>query len=260
MRAKALAPPLCSLLLVVGCSGADSSVREVEIGLGTASAIGRSAALGACGITWSDTSCVSSVQGCASYPCGGDVEVTLGHDCPLPLGGEASGAVSVTGQWTTEDNATLAQLFTKVRAAGQSDVAVTRTTSVSSTRSGSMITIQYAGAVAETRAGVGYAAAGGSDSWTITVDTRGTLEASDDQFTIDVTKAAAAAGVGGAAKVVSMSGVVLDPGCRQNPIAGKAQITEVQTLVPSIVNITFHAACDGRAEVNGKPHTLHFFP
>ncbi|MCC6336479.1 MAG: hypothetical protein IT380_21140 [Myxococcales bacterium] len=46
---------------------------------------------------------------------------------------------------------------------------------------------------------------------------------------------------------------------RHRPRRG-ADVVEVSGLIARIVEAEFHAACDGKADVNGSAHQLDFFP
>jgi hypothetical protein len=52
------------------------------------------------------------------------VNITLGGGCPLPLGGAAAGSVSVTGNWSSVDSATLSQTYTNATVAAQNNKAL----------------------------------------------------------------------------------------------------------------------------------------
>jgi hypothetical protein len=50
---------------------------------------------------------------------------------------------------------------------------------------------------------------------------------------------------------VELTNVVLDPGCRSNPISGSGVQQAVGTATISDYTLQFHAACDGKVEVTG---------
>ena len=96
---------------------------------------------------------------------------------------------------------------------------------------------------------------GAQSSWTVEVDGAATPEdPSDDIFTISGVDQ----GVSTQVSQISASGVVIDPSCRKNPIAGTATVQKVSGF--SIVNATvrFHQACDGKADVNGAAVSMEF--
>lgn len=255
---------LASALMMLGACGAkQAAIDEVQYGVTSASAVGRTASLAMDAMKGMVSACAAVTTACASYPCAtGAVMITLGPGCPLPLGGTASGSVMVTGNWSTADQATLSQTYanTQVASAGKA-LAIASVTQVSASRTGNTLTIKYTGTNAVAGASGSAVAVGASNSWTVAVDNKGTADPNDDLLTIDSTSVSAGGFSG--ARVANVNGVVLDPSCRQNPTAGSADITQVSggiVPVPTITKIKFHAACDGQAEVDGSTATLTLFP
>lgn len=245
--------------LLAAC-GPDQTVQELEVGLATASAVGRTTSLALQGMQTA-TPCTTVTKACASYPCDGAVSIALGAGCPLFIGGEASGSVTISGTWTSADEASVTSEFTDVKAsAAQNGVAVAKVTTVSVQRSATQISIHYTGTSAEARPTFGGGSVAAANTWDLVVDTKGTDDPADDDISIDSTSAGGAAGFGASAKVVVLDNVKLGADCRKNPTAGSADVTEVSGLIPKITNVDFHAACDGKAEVNGGSHDLNFFP
>jgi hypothetical protein len=72
--------------------------------------------------------------------------------------------------------------------------------------------------------------------------------------------AAGAAGLGASAKAATLTGVVVDPSCGTNPIAGSGTITEVSGFIPTIENLAFHTTCDGTGAVNGHAYPFDVTP
>lgn len=253
---------LCSLLVAVsvGCGGGNP-LRESALAIASAAITARSVSLATSAIGGAPASCVSVTAACTTYPCQGGVAIALGDGCALPLGGAATGTINVTGNWTSATQATLSATLADVRAGAESKaVALASVTSVSASVSGDIVSVTYVGSTAVARSGVSSTAAGGSSSWTISVDTQGTAEADDDVLTIDSTQASGSAGLGASAKVADFNGVVLDPTCRDNPTAGQGNITSVSGFIPKITKISFHSACDGKGEVNGSAHDFDYLP
>lgn len=245
--------------LLAAC-GPDATVQELEVGISTASTVGRATSLALQGMQVT-TPCATVTQACTSYPCDGAVSVALGAGCPLFIGGEASGSVTISGTWTSADEASVTSEFTNVKAAAaQNGVAVAKVTTVRVKRTGTSVTISYTGSSATARPGFTSTAVAAANTWDLAVDNKGTDDPADDEITIDSTSAGGSAGLGVSAKVVVLKDVKLTADCRKNPIAGSADVTEVSGIVPKIVNVDFHAACDGKAEVNGGSHDLNFFP
>ena len=261
MRTRILGLGACVLLMA--CGAKQAAIDEVQFGLTTAGAIGLSGVVAMDAIKGPAPACAVCTTACSSYPCTtGSVNVNLSAGCQLPLGGAASGSVTVTGNWSSADSAMLQQTFTNATVAAQSNkaLAVASVKSVSASRSGNTITISFTGANAVAAASGSAVAAGGSQSWTVAVNTKGTADPGDDVLTVDATSASGGAGVLSSARVASIKGAVLDPGCRLNPIAGSADITQVSGFVPTITKIQFHAACDGKAEVDGATQDLQLLP
>lgn len=248
-------------LAFTGACGNQDSINEVQYGLTSAAAVGRAASISMEAIKGTSSVCATVKTGCTTYSCNGAVTVNLGSQCPLPLGGDASGSVEVTGMFSSVDQATLSQTFAGARINGlDKELAVASVTQLSSSRSGNIISVKYTAANATAGASGSSLAVGGSATWDVQVDTKGTPDPADDRFTIKVSSASASGGLGTSARVVDVDDVVLDPSCRSNPIAGTAEITEVKGFIPKIIKIQFHAACDGKAEINGNSEDLQLVP
>lgn len=258
MKPVRAAAVLC--VLVFAACGPDATLNQVAVGLSTASNVSRAAALALDGMKAS-TACTTVTTACAAYPCDGAVTVTLGAGCPLFIGGEATGTVTVSGHWTSVDKASLSTEFAGVKASGaKNEVAVAKVTTISVERASTTITVKYTGTNAVTRANVDRAAAANTEDWTVAVNTKGTTDPADDSISVTASSVAASAGLGNSAKVVSMHDVAVDPSCTLNPTAGTADVTEVQGVIPKITNVKFHSGCDGKAEVNGVAQALVYYP
>lgn len=251
---------LASLAFSIACGNQDS-INEVQYGLTSAAAVGRAASITMDAIKGTSTVCATVKTGCTTYSCNGAVTVNLGAACPLPLGGDASGSVEVTGMFSSADQATLSQTFAGARINGlNKDLAVASVTQLSSQRSGNIVSVRYTAANATAGASGSALAVGGSATWDVSVDTKGTPDPADDRFTIKVNSASASGGLGTSARVIDVDDVVLDPSCRSNPISGTAEITEVSGFIPKIIKIQFHSTCDGKAEINGSSEDLQLLP
>lgn len=257
MRLFALA---LGVLAMVGCGGSNP-LHETALGITAATSIGRSVQLAMLAVPGTQAAgCVQVTQACSSYPCDGAATVSLGGDCPLPLGGTTAGTVSVTGHFTSASDATLAATFTNVTVGNDKPIALATVTAVTATQSGASVKVTYAGENAGARSGVTAASVGGASSWTVDIDTKGTAQPGDDTLTVTASNASATAGVGTTAKAATLDGVVVDPSCTQNPIGGTGQITEVSGFIPNIENISFHAACDGKGVINGHAYEFDVTP
>lgn len=258
MNLRLIVAALAALSCLAAC-GKGSAIREVELGLSSATTIGRALSLGLDAVAGSGSSCVQVVKACSTFPCDGEATLTLGEGCPL-VTGAATGTVSVTGRWTSATKAELAATFTDVKVGEDTASAVANVKKVTVEKAGNLITVEYSGSNAVASAGEDVAAVGASNQWSLTIDTKGTGDAADDVLTVEATSAVASATVGTAAKTVKIEGVVFEPSCRKNPTAGSAKITQVTTFVPSITEIEFGGACDGTARVDGASTPLNFFP
>ena len=251
-----------SALAMVGC-GSSNPLRETALGLSAAASIGRSVQLALDAVPGTEvSSCVQVTQGCNNnYPCDATATVNLGADCPLPLGGAASGTVAVTGHFTSATDATLAATFVGVTVGEKPQpIALASITAVTATESANSVTVTYVGENAQARSGEDSTSVGAASSWTIAIDTKGTPAATDDVLTVTASSASAAAGLGTTAKAATLANVVIDPSCPLNPIGGTGSITEVSGFIPSIRNISFHSACDGKGEVNGHAYEFDVTP
>ena len=258
MNLRLIVAALAALSCLAACGGGAAAIREVELGLSSATTIGRSLSLGLEAVAGSGSSCVTVVKACATFPCDGEATVTLGEGCPL-VTGAATGTVSVTGRWTSATKAELTATFTEVKVGDEAASAVANVKKVSVEKSGNISTVEYSGSNAVAVASEDVAAVGASNQWSLTIDTKGTADAADDVLTVEATSAVASASIGTAAKTVKIKDVVFEPSCRKNPTSGSAQLTEVTTFVPRITEIEFTATCDGTATVDGRSTMLNFF-
>jgi hypothetical protein len=230
-------------LACAGClGGAAADLSSVSVGLVAASSIAHAASLAAAA-TGGPTVC-ASVTSCAAYPCRGTTSLTLGAGCPLPLGGAGSGTVVVMGTWSAAGQGTVSETFVGDGVA-DGRIALAQAVGVSVKSANGMLTVAYAGQDVSVSSGATLAA---QSAWTVTVDTRGTADPSDDVYDVTGSQQGASSSGGGQ---VAITGAVLDPACRKNPIAGSAIIQQVGSASIQEDSITFHAACDGNADVVG---------
>jgi hypothetical protein len=224
----------------------------IEVALVAGASIGHSASMTAAAMD-APVACVSVTQPCsATYPCNGVASVTLGDACPLPLGGVGNGQVAVSGSWAASDSATLGLEL----GIGVSDgsVSVSEAAGVKVTTSAGHETVAYAGQDVMVSTG----AALGQSSWTVDVDGKGTPgDPSDDVYTINGANQGAAAGEGAQVTQVSLTTVVLDPSCRKNPVSGMGVIQAVGSSTLQETVVRFHAACDGKVDVQGTLGGTH---
>ena len=247
---------LLSLSLALGCAGcfgsSDADISGIELALVAGSSIGHSASMTAAAMN-APVACVNVTQPCsATFPCSGVASVTLGDACPLPLGGVGNGEVGVSGSWAANDMATLAMMF----GIGVSDgsVSVSEAIGVKVTTSMGHQTVAYAGQDVTVNQG----AALGQSSWTVDVDDKMTpADPSDDVYTINGAQQGVAAGSGASVAQVSLTSVVLDSSCRQNPISGMGVIQAVGSSTLQETVVIFHSSCDGKVDVKGTLGGTH---
>ncbi len=234
------------LCLVGGCgiAGGNNDLRPTEVSLASAATLGQAAQIALSAMSGSGSvQCANVVTSCADYPCEGEVQITYGAGCPLPLGGEAIGTTTVTGTWMSGEEASLDFTFTDVRV-GDRGAVVASATTIDASRNGQITTIEFTGSRAVARGGVALA---GATVWDVMIDDMGTPDdPSDDSYTIDGSNTAAG---GVSATVISVDMVVLTAECRANPVAGEVRITESGLTNIRTDTLTFHAACDGMAEL-----------
>jgi hypothetical protein len=248
--------------LAMGACANDNPLRETALGISAAASVGRSAQLALHAVSGTQIAgCVQVMQACTTYPCDGSVRLNLGSGCPLPLGGAATGSVTVMGRFTSQDKATLTTTFTDVTAGAEAKpIALANVTTINVSKSGDSVEVKYTGSTAAARADIGAASVGGASSWTVTIDTKGTAEIGDDLLEIESSASSAAAGLGASAKVATLKNVMIDPSCPSNPVSGEGSITEVSGFIPSITKIAFHSTCDGTGTVNGTAHPFDVTP
>ncbi len=227
-----------------GLAGGNNDLRPLEVSLGSAVTLGQSAqiALGAMRGE-GEVTCAAVTSACADYPCAGEVIITYGADCPLPLGGDALGSTTVTGSWESAETARLDFTFTDVRVGSRGAVLAGATTIEATQRDG-ITTLEFTGSQAATRGGLALAAA---SVWDVEVNDSGTpLDSSDDSYTIDGSNTAAGGVSGGS---ITVDQALVTPDCRRNPVAGTARVTEGGLTNIRTDEITFLASCEGTASL-----------
>ena len=202
---------LC-LLLLCGCSASSSDVRPLESGLAAAVSLGLTSSLAMNAMSMT-TVCASVKTACTGYPCGdGAVDVALGSGCPLPLGGEASGTVSVTGSWQSADEATLTNTFVDAKA-GSRNVVVVSASDLTVSHSTNSVTVRYTWQNVNVQSGI--STLSGQSSWDVTADLNNTPgDPSDDTYTVSGTDQ----GVSSQVSQISASDVVIKPTCQLTPV------------------------------------------
>jgi hypothetical protein len=233
----------CVTALASGCIklGGAVDLTQMEVAIGAATSLGHSATLAMNAMTGT-TACTQVTQRCTTYPCSGSVMITLGPNCPLPLGGTATGTVMVTGMWTSATQATLSAQYVNVQA-GTRNTVVTSSTSITATPT----SVMYTGQNVQVHGGSALAA---QSTWNVSVDRMG-------RYTISGTQQAG--GGGGSAFQLDVSNVIVDPGtCWANPVGGQATIQDVSGLSISTATVSFHTACDGKADADGTPVMVDF--
>jgi hypothetical protein len=228
---------LFGLIFLSGCFNQD--YRPLEVALGAAAAVGHTSRLAMAAMR-GPTACATPKKVCLAFPCDGEFDIDLSDACPIPLGGAASGKVTVSGRWTTRDKASFGAIYQDVRTS-DGEVVVKQSTGISASYASMQTTLSYVGQNVQTGGSVTV----GQSTWTITAGDDGTYEVSATQ------QGVAGAGV----TQLSVSSTRISPSCQLNPVSGSAVIQEVGGL--SIRNdvLHFHSTCDGKAD-NGA--TLRF--
>jgi hypothetical protein len=229
-----------------------SNLATLESGIAASVSLGHGSSIAMAKMANTNTACASVRAACAGYPCDGEVVITLGSGCPLPLGGEATGTIEVSGSWSSEDSATLSNTFIDVKAGTQTQ-AVVDASNLTVTRGTDSVQVRYTWQNVNVESGV--STLGAQSLWTTEVDLSGTPDdPADDVYTITGADQSASINV----SQISASNVVIDPSCRKNPIAGSATIQKVSGVSIYQATIRFHEACDGKADVNGVATEMKF--
>ncbi len=250
---------LSCLVTITGCDFGFKpplpDIRDVEVALGAGMAIGQTSSIAMNSVSApSPAACVTVNNACtSSYPCNGSVTVNLGAECPLPLGEAVAGTVTVSGTWSSADQATAQVTFVDATAGGQS-VVVTSATSLSVKRSAGKVSVTYVGQNVSTK---GQATLAAQSSWSIAVENAGTAnDPRDDKLTLTGTQQQAG---GSTTNQVTVTNAVMAPTCRANPVSGSATIQKVTNTSVQQSFLTFHSACDGMVDVGGQSVKLNVF-
>jgi hypothetical protein len=240
-----MSPRLTPLLFVaIAACGSSVDISPVEADIDSASQIGLTASVAMSAMS-STTSvpCAQVTQACTSFPCAnGAVTITLGAECPFPIGGAGSGSVTVTGSWTSATSATLSESFTNVQVGSTASV-VTSATSITATPG----SVTFTGQNVNVNGAAVFAAQAN-----FTVNSNGAGQG----FTVSGSDQIVSGALSNSQ--VSLEDVVLSPSCTENPTGGSATLQSVNGLHIQNDTITFHSACDGKVEVNGNTQPLSF--
>jgi len=259
---------LCAIVamgLLAACGRSQQAqINEVQFGITSAAVVGRISALAMYAMKGEATACTTVKTACATYPCAtGEVTVTLGPDCPLPLGGTASGTVLVTGNFTSTDSATLSHTYVNTQVTEQENkaLALESVTQVKVSRLGNQVVVNYSDADAKTGATGGAVAVGAGASWTIGVGNNNTSDLADDG--LGVLAGGPSAGEFSGVRHFSVHAAGLNPSCRRNPVSGFARIDVSaggSATTNSVIEIKFLPGCDGQVEVNGRVQPFQLLP
>lgn len=254
MKVAPLTLCLGAVFLGVGCAE-PNPLDETSQGVGVTAASARSASLAFDAMAGTGPACASVTTACTTYPCDGEVAITVGGECGLRLG-LSGGTVTVKGSWSDANSATVQTVFASVQSSGKT-YAYESVTQMSVDRSGNTTTVQFSAANAAARSDISGAALASTNTWRAVVDSKGTTDENDDTMTISSSSVSASAGLGNSAAVVKLDDVVISPDCDKNPISGTGNSTKVEGIIPKIDTITFHSACDGKAEFNNKSYAFN---
>jgi hypothetical protein len=251
MKVARISLCLGAVFLGVGCA-APNPLDETSQGVGLTAATARSSSLALDAMAGTGPSCASVVTACTTYPCDGEVKITLGGDCGYRLG-LSGGSVTVSGSWSDANSAKVTSVFTDVNAGGKT-YAFASVKELQVDRSGQSTTVRYSAANAMARSGSTTALAT-TNNWTAVVDSKGTADQNDDTMTISSSSVSAGAGLGNSVAVIQLDSVLISPDCDKNPISGSGNSTKIEGIIPKIDTIKFHSACDGKAEFNNTSYS-----
>lgn len=193
--------------------------------------------------------CVSMEPACTAAPCAARVTVELGDACPLALG-EGEGAVILDGSWADEDTGTFTPDLGAVIAADDDGVSL-GIGAIVLTRTDDRVRVTFAtqgAAVEEGEEGDAEREPSATqDAYTVEVDLAGTpSDPSDDALELS---GGGQSVDGSAITQVALVTTRTDPACRRNPVEGTATFGEVGDEGVANTTLSFHASCDGEAEV-----------
>lgn len=231
------------LVVCSGCFGGRAALdtRQAEYGLAAASEIGlaSSIAMNAMAAT-SALPCATVSQKCTSYPCNSTVTVVMGGGCPLPLGGTATGSVSIQGTWNSATSSTATMTFAHVAVGSQNGV-VTSAKNIVVSQSGSTTTTTYVGQDVQVQGAVTMV---GQVSWSVTTTAATPTDPTTYSYDIEGVDQQVS---GSSVTQLSAAGVTLSPSCSKNPTAGTVILQNVVGASANESDITFHSSCDGTA-------------
>ena len=237
-------------LMLTGCAPWMSvDVEPLELTIGSATPAAHTAAIAMAAMAGDMAHCARVIEACdGQYPCMGEVEVELGPACPLPLGADGEGLVTVQGTWHAEDEATLAASFTNVDVGGRALVVVEASNLVAhwSPRGDGRAWVAFSDSDVEVSAWSGVTV--GSSDWHVEIDLAGTPdEPLDDVYVLD---GSASVVHNTTVRDISLERVVITRQCGLNPISGHGEMVDVGILNVSVVGLSFHEECDGMVDVD----------
>lgn len=239
-----------SIGMVVSCGPAKTEPSDqpdiipAEQVIGTALPLGFAGAAAMAAASGNQIAGVDVDSAFTTFPCTRQVTIHVGDSCPLPLGDSAAGVVVIVGIWQSPTQASLSCTFTNVSVGGRKLVVAGVSTCVVQS-SGNHVTITYVDQNVNVSSGEQVNAS--QSAWSIDVDTRGTLtDVTDDMATISGARQVVQ---GASVQQVTLSGVVMDAQCRKNPIDGSATVSNTGIGSISTTIVSFHSACDGKADV-----------
>lgn len=255
MRMSAMAPVLVLLVLAVSCREerdnggilgtltGTPNVEPVEDMLGAAVPLAYATTLAMAAMRGERLGCVSVTMSNATPPCSGSVTVALDQNCVLPLGDVGTGAIIVSGTWTSDSEAVLVAVCEGVTINAR-ELRV-RQAAYTASLSGDSILIAYANQQIQLR-DTTYLALEQS-GWTVSVATAGTLSNTSDDV-VTLTGARQYAGNTEVSEVV-LTNVKMRGSCARNPVSGTASVLELASGQSGYTVLSFHSQCDGRADV-----------
>ena len=252
------------VMLLTGCSNGNTTADtplDVGVGIATAALVNRAATLALDAVSGTPRPCVTVTKACGgTFPCDGAATIAFAAGCPLPLGGEVTGSVTLTGAWASATKAVLTAEFTSVKTSTSKEAAIAKATAIAVERQTDAITVGFSSKSATPRVGALPIMLGSGAAWEMSTNTQGTADLSDDELTInaipenttDLTSHA-----------LDFSGVIVSGGCTKNPTSGTGTFTGLSGGIdpsPKVVTFDFHSTCDGLVSFDGKSQPMILFP
>ena len=235
----------------IGIISLNGDVEQVEVAIGSVGPTAHAASVAMAAMAGDVAKCARVLEHCdGHYPCMGQVEVEIGPECPLPLGGSGEGIVVVEGTWHSPHEATVGASFTNVEVGGCGLVLVEASNVLIhwDPYGDGETWVSFSDADVEVSAWRGVLVS--SSDFDVVIEHNDTPDdPSDDAYVVDGSSVLVH---NTTTRTLDLRHVIMDPACRLNPIAGSGELVEVGLMSVSVVDVTFHDTCDGEVEVHGS--------